>query len=100
MFDQKLFSGRLKSLRKAHKVSSSELAAAIGVSRPAISQFENAANYPHVNTLVAMADYFRVSLDYLTGRSDVPDMLIRDQDGSIIVMEAMEPPEANSPARR
>ena len=73
MLNQELFSARLKLLRKTHKVSAAALAAAIGISRPAISQFENAANFPHVNTLVALADYFDVSLDYLVGRSDVPD---------------------------
>ena len=44
-----------------------------GVSKQAISQFENATNYPHVNTLLALADYFDVSLDYLVGRSDNPN---------------------------
>ena len=74
MFNQEVFSERLKLLRKSYKVSSQELSKAIGVSRPAISQFENSANYPHVNTLVALADYFGVSLDYLAGRSDDPTM--------------------------
>ena len=73
MFNQKIFSERLRELRIARKVSSQALADAVGVSRPAISQFENAANYPHCNTLCALADYFDVSLDYLVGRSDDPE---------------------------
>lgn len=74
MFDQKIFSDRLKLLRAGRKISSQVLAEAVGVSRPAISQFENAANYPHVNTLCALADYFNVSVDYLLGRTDNPDV--------------------------
>ena len=74
MFNQKIFSDRLKLLRTGRKISSQVLAEAVGVSRPAISQFENAANYPHVNTLCALADYFNVSVDYLLGRTDNPDV--------------------------
>lgn len=72
MFSREKFSARLAELRTAHKVSSQILAENIGISRPAISQFEHGANFPHVNTLVALADYFDVSLDYLVGRSDDP----------------------------
>lgn len=67
-----IFSVRLKTLRNESKVSSSSLASSVGVSRPAISQFENAANAPSIDTLIALADYFDVSIDYLVGRSDDP----------------------------
>ena len=72
MFSREKFSARLAELRIANKVSSQILAENIGVSRPAISRFEHGVNFPHVNTLVALADYFDVSLDYLVGRSDDP----------------------------
>ena len=72
MFSKEKFSGRLAELRANHRVSSQALAEAIGVSRPAISRFEHGIDFPHVNTLVALADYFDVSLDYLVGRSDDP----------------------------
>ena len=72
MFSREKFSARLAELRIANKVSSQILAENIGVSRPAISQFEHGVNFPHVNTLVALADSFDVSLDYLVGRSDDP----------------------------
>lgn len=74
MFSKEVFAGRLSSLRLARKVSAQKLADAIGVSRPAISRFEHALDYPHVNTLLALADFFDVSLDYLVGRSDDPSM--------------------------
>ena len=72
MFSKEIFAGRLTQLRAEHKVSSQSLAEAIGVSRPAISRFEHGVDFPHVNTLCALADYFNVSLDYLVGRSDDP----------------------------
>lgn len=72
MFSKEIFSDRLTTLRAERKVSSQSLAKTIGVSRPAISRFEHGVDYPHVNTLIALADYFDVSLDYLAGRSDDP----------------------------
>lgn len=72
MFSKEIFSHRIKQLRTIKKISSQTLANAIGVSRPAISRFEHALDFPHVNTLIALADYFNVSLDYLVGRSDDP----------------------------
>lgn len=73
MFNQLLFSERIKQLRSTNKISSQKLADTIGISRPAISQFENAANAPSVDTLCALADYFDVSIDYLVGRTDKID---------------------------
>ena len=74
MFSKEVFARRLSTLRSTRKISSQLLADAIGVSRPAISRFEHALDYPHVNTLLALADFFDVSLDYLVGRSDDPSM--------------------------
>ena len=72
MFSKEKFSERLSKLRAEHKLSSQILAEAIGISRPAISRFEHGVDFPHVNTLCTLADYFDVSLDYLVGRSDDP----------------------------
>lgn len=73
MFNKNIFSKRLLSLRKEKNLSTRALAAEIGISQQAISQFEKEATYPHCNTLCALADYFDVSLDYLCGRSDKPE---------------------------
>lgn len=70
MFDKNIFAERLRQLRLAHNITTITLAKELNVSKQAVSQFEKAANYPHCNTLVALADYFNVSLDYLVGRSD------------------------------
>ena len=72
MFSKEKFSTRLVDLRTIRKISSRGLAEAIGVSPPAISRFEHGIDFPHVTTLVALADYFDISLDYLIGRSDDP----------------------------
>lgn len=72
MFSKKFFSQRLKQLRINNKLTTVDLSKEIGISKQSISQFEQEAIYPHCNTLIALADYFDVSLDYLTGRSDDP----------------------------
>lgn len=70
MFVKEKFIKRLKTLRKTKGVSTRKLGGAIGVSSPAISQFENGGALPALDTLVALADYFDVSVDYLLGVSD------------------------------
>lgn len=71
-FDKPTFAERLKSLRKAKKVSQNDLADGLGVTRTQISDLENGKTTTSIERLVALADYFDVSLDYLVGRSDDP----------------------------
>jgi transcriptional regulator with XRE-family HTH domain len=71
MYDKNIFSTRLKQLRELKGVSTQKLADAIGLkSKGSITQFEKTMTSPSVATLVAIADYFNVSLDYLVGRSN------------------------------
>ena len=51
------------------------MAEALGLSKAAISQFETGKSQPSAAVLIALADYFNVSLDYLVGRSDTPYIL-------------------------
>jgi len=67
-----IFSQRLSLLIKKNKMSKQSVANAINISRQAVSQFANGENLPSVEKLVALADFFDVSLDYLVGRSDDP----------------------------
>ena len=74
MLNRELFSYRLKQLRTEKKLSMQALAQAVGLkNKGSIGQFETSLNIPSAETLVALADYFNVSLDYLVGRSDTPD---------------------------
>lgn len=65
-----LFAERLTLLRNEQKLSQDALGKQIGVSRYAIYTYEKGKAYPTVEGLIALADYFSVSLDYLVGRSD------------------------------
>ncbi len=66
------FSKRLKGLRKNRKLKQSDMADYIGVTVRHYQDIEyGKINIPTL-TLIALADYFDVSLDYLVGRSDDP----------------------------
>lgn len=74
MFNKEIFSVRLTQLIRSHNITSKSLADAIGVSKQAINQLEKQISIPNTNNLVALADYFDVSIDYLTGRTDNPEI--------------------------
>lgn len=95
--DFQVFACRLKALRTSKNLTLQQLGSEVHATKATIGNLENSNKQPSLVMVCALADYFRVSLDYLTGRSDVPDMLIRDQDGSIVVVEAMAPPDTNGP---
>lgn len=64
------FEERLVSLRKERNISQRELGTVLDVSRWAVLNYEGGKNRPDYDSLMKLADYFEVSLDYLTGRSD------------------------------
>ncbi|NBI09409.1 XRE family transcriptional regulator [Colidextribacter sp. OB.20] len=67
-----VFSERLHHLRKSKKVSQVALAKEIGVSSRVYQDYEYGKREAQMTTLIRMADFFDVSLDYLTGRTDTP----------------------------
>ena len=66
------FPERLKQLRKERKVTQVQLSTAIGITDRACQKHEAGENEPSMSALIAIADYFDVSIDYLVGRSDRP----------------------------
>ncbi len=63
---------RIKTLRVNKKVTQKEIAEGIGVSPVSVQRFEYGSVRPSLDTIIALADFFDVSLDYLVGRSDDP----------------------------
>lgn len=66
-------SERIKSIRVSKGFTQKQVADAIGVTEVSLQRFEYGSSRPSLDTLIALADYFDVSLDYLVGRSDVPE---------------------------
>lgn len=64
---------RLRSLREKQGISQAKLALALGASINAINMIERGQiKAPHIDRLMAIADLFDVSLDYLVGWTDDP----------------------------
>jgi transcriptional regulator with XRE-family HTH domain len=67
------FAARLKELRKANNKLQREMAELLGVTERHYRLCEAGKVDIPTSKLIALADYFDVSLDYLTGRSDDPN---------------------------
>lgn len=63
---------RLKELRQEKKISQLKLALDLGLNQNSISRYENNEREADYKTLIAIADYFNVSIDYLLERTDNP----------------------------
>lgn len=60
---------KLKELRENTKLNQTKTAEIIGIPRVNYNKYENNEIEPNIETLIKLADYFNVSLDYLCGRS-------------------------------
>lgn len=64
------FRTRLKELREEHNISKLELSKVIGVSDVMIGYWERGRSEPTASSIIAIANYFEVSTDYLLGKTD------------------------------
>lgn len=66
------FSERLIQLQESQGVMKKDVYSACEISRIAYYRYESGERYPTFEALIALADYFNVSIDYLVGRTDNP----------------------------
>ena len=74
------FSEKLMNLRKKEGLSQEEVGEKLGVSRQTVSKWESAQSYPDFQKLVAISDYFQLSLDELMRDIDVSDVRMKNQN--------------------
>ncbi len=67
-----MFQIRLKQLRENTGLSQSNFAKEIGVAQSTVGNWESGKREPDYNTTKIIADYFKVTVDYLLGRSNDP----------------------------
>ena len=65
-----VFSEKIKKLRKEHHLTQIEFAKKFNISNGTIAMWETAKRQPDFDTLLKIADFFDVSVDYLLGRED------------------------------
>lgn len=65
-----IFSERILALRDERKLSQVALAKEVGITSRTYQRYEAGEREPMLSTLVRMADFYGVSMDYLAGRTD------------------------------
>ena len=65
---------RLRELRKKKGISQLKLAMDLNMNQDSVSRYENGEREADYVTLIKIADYFNVSIDFLLERTDNPEM--------------------------
>lgn len=85
---------RLYRLRKKSGKSQEEIADQLGISRQALSKWENGESFPTTENLIALAKIYNVSVDELVGNTvdkivpDVPQEVKKKKITSLVYMIA------------
>ncbi len=58
----------LRQLRDEQNKTQTELANDLHISQKTYSNYENGTRQPSIDTLIDIANYYRISIDYLVGR--------------------------------
>ncbi|MCR4888520.1 MAG: helix-turn-helix domain-containing protein [Ruminococcus sp.] len=66
---------RLKELRKSKNMTQQRLAIELNMNQNTLSRYETGERQADYQTLILIADYFNVSIDYLLERTDDPTFL-------------------------
>lgn len=64
------FPARLRRLREEKRIKRYILSQRCGLHSDAVRRYERGEAEPDLQSLIAIADFFEVSLDYLCGRAD------------------------------
>lgn len=99
---QMSFGERLLSLRKKHSLSQSELAERVGIHKNVLGKYERNEVKPSIDIAIKIADFFNVTLDFLTAKVDkelnpiIADKILsiqnlpeKDQDYILFTLDAM-----------
>lgn len=64
----------LKKLRKKAGLTQIALQMQTGIEQALLSKFENGERVPPTETLMTLADFYEVSMDYIMGRTENPEI--------------------------
>ena len=64
----------LKFLRKSKGYTQIAVQMKTGIEQALLSKFENGERVPPTETLIKLADFYNVSMDYIMCRTDNPDI--------------------------
>lgn len=89
------FADILKTLRKSNSLSQTDLASMLGISKSAVSMYEQGRREPDFEILGKIADIFQVDTDYLLGRGstesdDMPMTIAAHLDTSDLTQDELD----------
>ena len=67
---RKIIAERMKCIRQLHKITQEEISSVIDCNVFTYRGYENCKSDVPIVILIGLADYYQVSMDYLTGRID------------------------------
>ena len=65
---------RLKKLRLQKKKTQLNVQLETGIDQGLLSKYESEKRIPPTETLIILANYYNVSMDYIMGRTDNPEI--------------------------
>lgn len=65
---------RIRDLREDMDLRQIDVAEATGIDQKTLSNYETGKTQPDAKALIALADFFHVSIDYLLGRAELPSL--------------------------
>ena len=65
---------RLKELRKSRKYTQISIQMQTGIEQALLSKYETGERIPPTETLLKLAEFYHVSIDYILCRTDKPDV--------------------------
>ena len=69
---ERVMISRLKELRFYKEKTQLQVQMETGIEQALLSKYENGLRVPPTETLIILADYYGVSMDYIMGRTDNP----------------------------
>ncbi|MGF7032818.1 transcriptional regulator with XRE-family HTH domain [Paenibacillus mucilaginosus] len=67
---------KIALLREKHGLTQEDLSRKLEISRASLSHYEKNRREPDYETIVRIADHFKVSIDYLMGRTEDPHSVL------------------------
>lgn len=67
-------SDSIKRFRKARHLTQKQVAAKLGIDYQGYQRYEYGTVIPKIDMMIRLADAYNVSIDYLVGRTDNPEI--------------------------
>ena len=89
--DSTIVASRLKMARENKKLSKANVAKALNIATSSMTYYEQGQTLPSIDKLYALADYYGVTMDWLCGRVNKSDTVLKTEfDVAEILLAALQ----------